>query len=317
MKEEQFITKYSGVWKELEELSSSINKTGIKSLKSSEVKRFLLLFRQSSHNLAYSRTHYPGSRLTAYLNSLISRCHSNVYAVRKASPDSIMSYFFNEFPRLLKECRAYILLSFGIFIFGALLGVLMTFSNPENARFFLPPDIIEGMKNDLSSQGNWNHPLMSSYIITNNIGVSLRAFALGITLGLGTIYVLFYNGALLGALTALVYIYNNSPTRYWSLILPHGVIELAAIYISGAAGLIIAKSLLVPGDHTRWHSLIKGSKSAVSLVMGIALMLIIAGIIEGFFTPLDINPWAKLLFAAATALALGLYLYIPYRKKKN
>jgi uncharacterized membrane protein SpoIIM required for sporulation len=151
----------------------------------------------------------------------------------------------------------------------------------------------------------------------NNISVSLRAFVFGITLGLGTIYVLFMNGALLGALTALMYMYG-SPKHYWSLILPHGVIELTAIFISGAAGLIIAKSILLPGEFTRKHSLIKGAKKAVSLVMGVVLMLVVAGIIEGFFTPLAISENVKLAFAAVTAIILAIYFTVPYLiKMKN
>lgn len=311
MKEEQFIKANSGVWKELEELYSFIDKKGIRTLPSIKVKQFLHLFRQTSHHLAYSRTHFPKSSLTAYLNSLVSKCHNHVYAVRKAAPEQLVGYMTHGFPGLLKEYRLYIIASFGFFLIGTLLSLIMVFVNTENASIFLPQYVVEGVKAQEAVGRQWNYPLMSSYIMVNNITVSLRAFVLGITLGLGTAYVLFMNGTILGALTALMYLYGN-PAHYWSLILPHGVIELTAVFISGAAGLIIAKGILIPGDHSRGHALIYGAKRAVSLLGGIVFMLIIAGIIEGFFTPLEIPVWVKLTFAAVTAIALAVYFAVPY-----
>lgn len=312
MKEEQFIKANSNTWRELEELSAVINKKGIKTLPSNDVKKFLSTFRQSSHHLAYARTHYPESSVVTYLNSLVSKCHSNVYAVRKFSPGAVLKYIGYEFPRLLKEYKWYILSSFGFFAFGVALSLILTALNSNNASIFLPQDMIEGVKTGKAgSGGQWNYPLVSSQIMVNNITVSLKAFAFGITLGIGTMYVLFMNGALLGSLTALMYIYGD-PKNFWSLILPHGVFELTAIFISGAAGLIIAKHLLLPGDYSRKHSLIDGSKKAVSLIMGVVFMLIIAGIIEGFFTPLNISADIKLAFAGITAVILAAYFSIPY-----
>jgi uncharacterized membrane protein SpoIIM required for sporulation len=317
LKEEQFIKVNSNIWRELEGLSAVVNKKGIKALPSRDVKKFLNNFRQCSHHLAYARTHYPKTSTEAYLNSLISKCNSHVYAVRKISPEKFFKYIGYEFPKLLREQKWYIISSFGIFIFGVLISLLLVSVNSDNANMFLPQAMVEGVKSGTTGGGGqWNYPLMSSYIMFNNISVSLRAFVFGITLGLGTIYVLFFNGALLGALTALMYMYGN-PKNYWSLILPHGVIELTAIFISGAAGLIIAKNMLLPGELTRKHALIYGAKKAVSLVMGVVLMLVIAGIIEGFFTPLNISEEIKLTFAAITLLVLALYFSIPYLIKQK
>lgn len=315
MKEDQFIKANSNIWKELEGLAAVIERKGIKALPSGDVKRFLHLFRQSSHHLAYVRTHYGQSSLASYLNSLISKCHSHIYAVKRLSPGQLGGYVTYGFPKLLKEYRRYILLSFGFFAAGALFSLFMVIYSPDNAAIFLPQDMVNGVKSGTAGGGQWNYPLMSSYIMVNNISVSLRAFAFGITLGLGTAYVLFFNGTMLGALTALMYMYGD-PVNYWSLILPHGVFELTAIFISGAAGLIIAGSLLLPGEYSRGHALIAGAKKAVSLIIGVVFMLIIAGIIEGFFTPLQISAGIKLAFAAITAIILAAYFAVPYIIKK-
>jgi uncharacterized membrane protein SpoIIM required for sporulation len=315
LREEQFIKTNSNTWRELEILTNVINKKGIRTLSSMEVKQFLHSFRQCSHHLAYARTHYPGSSVVSYLNSLIGKCHSHVYAVKKISPSYLFKYIAYGFPKLLKDYRWYVLGSFSFFALGMLLSLILVFLNSDNANIFLPPNMVEGVKSGAAGGGDdWNYPLMSSYIMVNNITVSLKAFALGITLGLGTLYVLFFNGALLGALTALIYQYGN-PVNYWSLILPHGIIELTAIFISGAAGLLIAKNMLLPGEHSRKDALICGAKKAVALVPGVVFMLIIAGIIEGFFTPLNITEVSKLIFAALTAVILAVYFSIPYIKR--
>lgn len=316
LKRDKFIKKNTEVWQELESLASRINKKGIKKLNSADVKKFQSLFRKSSHHLAYARTHYPDSNITKYLNSLIGKCHNHIYVVKKISIKDLFNYIVYGFPQILKEIKAYIIISFAFFALGSLISLLMVMYNPENAQLFLPDNFIEAIQNPTSNGGQWNYPLMSSYIMVNNIGVALRSFVFGITLGLGTIYVLFINGALLGALTALVYLYGE-PVNYWSLILPHGIIELVAIFIAGAAGLIIAKYILIPGKYSRKNALIKGSKKAVSLIGGITFFLIIAGIIEGFFTPLEVSSIIKLIFATFTGLILIVYFTIPYINKNN
>lgn len=315
MKEEQFIKINSDTWRELEAFSKIINKKGLKLLPSEDVKKFLQIFRQSSHHLAYARTHYPESSVVSYLNSLVSKCHSHVYAVKKMSPSSLLKYIAYDFPKLLKEYKWFIISSFSFFAIGAIISMVLVLINVDNASMFLPENLIATIKSGKTGGGQWNYPLMSSLIMVNNISVSLKAFVMGITLGIGTIYVLFFNGALLGALTALVYTYG-SPMNYWSLILPHGVIELSAIFISGAAGLMIAKSILMPGEYSRKHALIDSAKKSISLVIGVIFMLIIAGIIEGFFTPLNISALSKLIFAAISAVVLTIYFSIPYLIKK-
>lgn len=315
MIEEQFIKINSDTWKELEYFSKIINKKGVKKLPSKDVVKFLRTFRHSSHDLAYATTHYPKSSVVSYLNSLVGKCHSHIYAVKKVSPSSLIKYIVYDFPRLLKEYRWFVISSFACFIIGMILSMILVVINVDNAGMFLPQDLISSIKGGQTGSNQWNYPLMSSYIMINNITVSFKAFVMGITLGIGTIYVLFFNGVQLGALTALIYKYGD-PINYWSLILPHGIIELTAIFISGAAGFIIAKSILLPGEYSRKHALIKGSKKSISLIIGVIFMLIIAGIIEGFFTPLNISPSLKLIFAAITAIILTIYLSIPYIIKK-
>ena len=315
MKEEKFLSIHSSTWHELEVYCSTIHHKGIHKLNAYEIKTFLNLFKTVSHHLAYAKTHYTNSQTIYYLNNLVAQCNTYIYTAPKPNIASFFTSLFSNYSKILRKYKTYILFSTATFLLGALISFLMVFLHPDTASLFLEPDLIDGITTNggSGSLSDWNYPLMSSYIMTNNILVALRAFVFGITLAIGTLYILFYNGILLGSLTALFYLYGD-PIKYWSLILPHGIIELTAIFISGAAGLIIAKSFLLPGNLNRTHSLIHGAKEALNLMGGVVVLLVIAGVIEGFFTPLAISAVSKLIFALLTAVLLTIYCLIPYLK---
>lgn len=317
MKESDFVNRYSTDWENLNAMTIKIESHGINKLSSTEVREFLRLFRSCSRNLAYIRTHYPESSIVNQLNSLLAKSHNMTYAVKKFNPSGVLQYIKKGFPEYLKEDRIFVILSFGIFLTGFLLSMILTMADTSNARYFLPEMMIKGVGNTNAGTANqWNYPLMSGQIMANNITVSLKAFVYGITLGIGTVYILFANGLILGSLTALIYAGGN-PLVYWSLILPHGVIELTAIFISGAAGLILGYRMLIPGKYSRRHSFVCGAKQAVSLIFGVILMLAAAAVIEGFFTPLNIPAALKLIFASTTAVLLAAYIAVPYKVKNN
>ncbi len=309
----QFIEKNAPSWTELKNLTESIDKKGIKQLDSKQLKHYLYLFRQSSHQLAYARTHFSGSEVIPYLNSLVANSHNHIYSVKKYDFSEIGSFFSFDLPNNIKKYKNYILAATGVFLLGFILSWLLVAIDSQNATYFMPQQMIENINWDMDTSKQWDYPVMSSFIMTNNISVAFKAFVFGITLGIGTFYILFFNGAMLGALTGLVYHFGN-PVAFWSLILPHGILELTAIFIAGGAGIMLARSILIPGEYSRKHSIIKGAKEAISLMLGVIVFLIIAGIIEGFFTPINIPPIYKLIFAGLTLIMIIAYFAIPYVK---
>ena len=128
----------------------------------------------------------------------------------------------------------------------------------------------------------------------------------------GTLYILFFNGCILGALTGLVF-KNGDLIKYASLILPHGILELTAIFIAGGAGLLLGKGLLIPGKYKRLDSVVKNAKEGVRLLLGALIFLVIAALIEGFFTPLPISTSVKLMFSGCTFLGILFYFKISRR----
>ncbi|WP_132245326.1 stage II sporulation protein M [Marinisporobacter balticus] len=293
-------------WDELEGHIHLFSKNRIANIPSEKIERFLYLFRSASHHLAYARTHYPKSKLERYLNTLVGNAHQHLYTVRKNPWDDFKIYILQDFPKALRQYHLFILASFFVFLLGAMISFIMVVQDHTNSLYFLPKSILETIDYSFKDR-QWDYPLMSSQIMINNITVSLKAFVYGLFLGIGTLYILFVNGCILGALTSLVYL-NGDLLKYASLILPHGIIELTAIFIAGGAGLLLGKGLLIPGKYRRLDYLIQSGKEGARLLLGCMLFLVVAALIEGFFTPLAILPIIKLGFAAFTLLILILYI---------
>jgi uncharacterized membrane protein SpoIIM required for sporulation len=148
-----------------------------------------------------------------------------------------------------------------------------------------------------------NSPVLSTMIMTNNMKVAMFAFVGGITLGILPIYLLLFNGLLVGALAA-VYAQADSSYAFWAYILPHGVIELTAIFIAGGAGLHMGYRLLVPGRYDRKHQFLLAAKESAQLLLATLPLFVVAGVIEGYITPSGLSLETKYGVALLTLMVL-------------
>lgn len=310
MSEKFFIETNQEKWKNLELMIKNFKSFSFKKKSANEISEFLNLFQQASHNLSYARTFFPNSPTEKYLNQIVSDSHGFLYTIQKNPFKQILYFFQHVFPQKFRDEFKGILSSFLIFLFGFLISYLITIFDTNNAYYFLPKNLISNAHFHSTKLENVDYALMSAEIMTNNIKVALSCFALGIIFGIFTIHIIFFNGCMLGSLSALVFLKGDF-IFYLSLILPHGILELTAIFISGAAGLLIAKSFLFPGQFSRLDSVVNQAKESSLLMFGTIFMLIIAGLIEGFFTPLNISVYVKLLFSMISLLILFFY-FIPY-----
>ena len=161
--------------------------------------------------------------------------------------------------------------------------------------------------------GHEGNPLLSSVVITNNIRVALTAFALGISFGLGTIWVLAVNGAMLGGIAG-AFAKSGIQGQMWMVILPHGALELSAIVIAGGAGLMVGYGLWAPGQRTRLRALREDAVRAMQLAVGLVPAFAIAGLIEGLVTPSDaIGEGFKVGLGISVAVIFWLYLLLAGR----
>lgn len=307
MTEDRFIRRHQEVWKQLDELLLSIRKKGgPQKLDFPTLEKLDRLYRQASGHLSYAQTYFPDSQTAQYLNGIVSRAHHQIYSTKKGSMGDILKFYRRDIPHIIRKNWIFLVVSFSIFMLAALFSFVYTWNGPQTAFVFLPSDMVRNLDLEKSGPVQWDNPVMSSVIMANNIYVSLLAFAYGISLGLGTGYVLIQNGLLLGSLSALA-MKQGAALLYWSLILPHGVIELTAIFLSGAAGLKIGYAFIDPGPYRRRDALVVQGRESLKIMGVVIPMLVLAAIIEGFITPSSLSPIPKLLFAAFTGLVMLVY----------
>ncbi len=232
-------------WNELESLLERSGSRGIAALHHRELQQVSLLYRQVAADLAAVREDSANRRLAEYLNQLLGRAHNLIYMDRRASVGSIWSFYRDVFPGVFRATFSYTLAAFVIFCSGALTGFLACLGDPSFQRFFLG----DAMNSALEHRRMWTEsivtvkPLASSAILTNNLTVSFTTFALGLTAGLGTVYMLAMNGLLIGVVTAACW-QAGMVVQLASFVAPHGVLELRAVFLAGGGGLLLARGLL-------------------------------------------------------------------------
>jgi uncharacterized membrane protein SpoIIM required for sporulation len=277
-----------------------------------------LLYRQTAADLATVRTDPSAQIYALKLNDLLARAHNIIYSGAPSRPGRIFSFFLLEYPRIFRRNLALVGLSTGLFAFSAVVGVLLTVRDPAFELSILGHHMIE----TIERREMWTHsilsikPLASSSIMTNNLSVSFTTFAAGITAGIGTLYMIAFNGLLIGVIGAACAISGMS-LGLWSFVAPHGVLELPAIFIAGAAGFRIAQGLLFPGVLPRSLALSQAGGEAIRLLIGVIPMLIIAGVIEGFLSPSGMAVSLKFAFAAALFILLLVYLFRARKAAKS
>jgi uncharacterized membrane protein SpoIIM required for sporulation len=298
-------------WDKMEIYDKRLSGKSLSTLSKDEILEYAALYRRVGLNLAYAKTQFSNSEITRYLNQLAGLARGKFYTSEKPRLKNVAIYFTKTFPEKTRSFYGYFFVAAALFLIGALFLAVLGIID-QNYLYFFIPDYDTGFDFSLTAV---DRPFLSSFVITNNIRVAATAYAFGVSAGIGTVYVLLANGAIIGALTCLTALMGGDMIQYISLILPHGFIELTAIFISGAGGLVIGKSILIPKNLSRGRALIKAANETAALIPGVAAMLVVAGVIEGFITPANIPASAKLAFSAITLVATALYFILAGRSK--
>jgi uncharacterized membrane protein SpoIIM required for sporulation len=251
------------------------------------VRRLGECYRAAAADLALARRRFPGDPVVVRLERLVQRGRQDVYN-SPSSRTSVWQFFANGYWRRVRERKGILAISFLCLAVPTLLGGYWAWRDPGPASGLAPtqyqsvtqprtPDQSLGLTVDQESA-------MASQIFTNNIGVTLLAFAGGLLLGLGTLYVLLQNGVLIGVVGGLAIGAGNGRS-FFELVTAHGVLELSCIIVSGAAGLRLGWSIIDPGNRTRGEALREEARAAIEMVLGTAPWLVVAGLVEGFLTP--------------------------------
>jgi len=313
----RWLEKRKPHWSKLESLLNQSDRAGLKSLSRSDLQELSLLYRQTAADLAAIREDRGSIHFARYVNQLLVRAHNTIYSGHRASPMAALSFFWNTYPVAFRRNWRHCVLATAIFAFAGLAGAVLTYQNPDFKVKLLGPQMVE----TIDRHQMWTHsivgikPLASSFIMTNNMSVGFTTFALGITAGIGTIYMMAFNGLLIGVISVACY-FSGMSLQLWSFVAPHGVLELTAVCIAGGAGFLLAAAILLPGQRTRRRALVENGRRAIRLVAAATVLLLVAGSLEGFVSPIPNWPLrAKFAVSAATLVLLVLYLSSGREKK--
>ncbi|HXP71456.1 MAG TPA: stage II sporulation protein M [Candidatus Dormibacteraeota bacterium] len=313
----RWLEKRKPNWSRLEDLLARSKGRGVSALDHKDLQELGLLYRQTASDLAIAREDITSSQLAAYLNSLLGRTHNLIYMGNKPKVAGIVRFYSETYPRIFRELWPQTLLAFAIFAVTGLAAFILTMRDPTFAHRLLGTHMME----TIEKREMWTHsivtikPLAASSIMTNNLSVAFATFASGITAGVGTVWMMVLNGLLIGVIGAAT-LQAGMAGQLWTFVVPHGVLELPAIFIAGGAGFEIARGMLFPGLLPRRESLARAGGRAAQLLLGTIPMLIVAGIIEGFLSPSETAAPLKFLFGAVMFAALVTYLMRAQQVRK-
>lgn len=281
-------------------------------------------FIELTDDLSYARTFYPKSQTVKYLNQLAARYFIDIYKYRKRQKGRFLSFWKTELPLTMYRCRKYMLYSFLFMLAGVLLGIFSQQQDADFANLILGESYVNQTKENIESGDpmaiykSADEAPMFLMISTNNIMVAFYAFIYGIFLSIGTVYILFSNGVMLGVFQYFFFDQGLLATSALSIWL-HGTLEISAIIIAGGAGITLGNSLLFPGSYKRSDSLMRAAKDALKIVVGLIPIFVVAAFIESFFTRLTEMPiYFNLTIIVLSALFIIWYFfYYPYLLNKK
>jgi len=292
---------------------------GLRALGEEGVRAFVSEYRDLSSDLARLRTAAQGRETPElfYLSRLLAGAHNLLYRGRSLTLADVVRLVAIDAPREVRRSWRPVLLAAALLFGPALIAYTAVVSHPAVAATFIPAGMLdraeEGVRRAREGTGYIQdpqifRPTMASQIIANNVQVTFGVFALGITAGIGSLLLLVLNGVSLGGVFGL-YQSKGIATLLLAFVAPHGVLELTAVCIAGGAGFLLAAALLLPGRRTRKRALVENGQRAIRLVAAATVLLLVAGTLEGFVSPIASWPLrAKFAVSAATLVLLVLYL---------
>ena len=302
-----------------------LSKAGSRPATQANAEQFSALYRRSATELARVRAFSPNRRLAEYLETAVATAHFAVYRRDGARLRDMVSAFFGAIPSLIRKHWRYHALAILITAVTAAIAFGAVIASPETFYLFIDPQLaqgrdpyasremlrasLEGQMDDLS-RGTY----FSSFLFTHNTQVAFLCFALGLLLGLPTLYMLAQNGLMLGAFIA-VYVRADLTVEVLAWLLPHGVPEFGAIFLCAGSGLLLAHRLLNPGELPRRVALSNAAGDASMMAMGAVPLLLTAGVIEGIFRQSGASTGVRYGLFTFMVIVLGVWIIFGGRKR--
>lgn len=303
-----YVAARSWYWGRLEELAKRRRLTG------AEGDELLDLYQRVSTDLSVVRSATPDPSVVAYLSMLLTRARVSMVATRTTTWSDLLGFFTRTFPAALYRTRWWWVTTSLASVLVMALVAAWTLRHPEVYTSQLSPAEIDAyVGTDFEHYYNeFPHHEFATLVWVNNAWVAAQCIAFGV-LGLPVLYVLFTNVQSVGVVAALM-MANDRTSLFFGLILPHGLLELTAVFVAGAVGLRLFWSWVEPGPRTRLQAFAAEGRTAVAIALGLVAVLLVSGAIEGFVTPSGLPTWARIgvgVVAEATFLA---YVFVVGRR---
>ena len=325
MNQDSFTAKYQAQWQQFERWLDSLNKNIPKNKRPDfqDTVDIPHLYRQLCHHLSLAQSRHYSAHLIEYLNQLTLRGHQYLYQSRVTSRYGFFNFIYVVFPNLIRRRWKLFVLATLLF-YGPLVGIAVAIQHsPELVYSVLPPEQVSEFRYMYDPKGehigrnreSGDDFLMFGFYIKNNISVGFQTFAGGMLFGLGTIFFLFYNGLVIGAVAGHLAEIGYGQT-FFSFVIGHGAFELTAIVIAGMAGLNLGSALVRPGQLTRIEALKQASRVSMQLIYGVILMLVIAAFLEAFWSSKGaIDPTIKFSVGAGLWSFVLVYFLFAGRRR--
>lgn len=313
---ERLVARQSPRWDAFQVLAERAATQGLDSFAGAELPDFAARYREVAADLARARTYGAPATTRARLERLVAAGHNVLYRDERQTGGRIWRFLMEECPAGVLEARRTVLLAFLVFTLPGLAGYALLREDPPLAEQVLPEVMLEraeaGVTREREGRGYFeaeaeDRPLMASSIMTNNIGVAFYCFAGGIFAGVGSLALLAFNGLSMGTISG--HFANLGLLDYlWTFVIGHGVLELFAIWVAGAAGFLLGRALIAPGWYSRAEALVHAGRLALRMVGAAVLLLVIAGLIEGFVSASTEHLAYRLAVSSASLVFLVAYL---------
>ncbi len=316
MNERAFAQARQKDWERLEELTCALETH--RHLGRNTVRELLRLYRRTASDLAEAQTHFPDGRIREQLELLVGRAYRAVYS-RPQERVGANRFFFERLPQTFRANAGYFLFAVMAFGVGCLVGAVIVSLEEGWAGLCLPPAAIEAVhRGELWTDlfGLVPSSVISTAVFYNNAVVCFTAFALGLTFGLGTLYVLFVNGLMLGSALTLCW-RHSMLEQLGAFMAGHGLLEVSAILLAATGGLMLGDALVRPGQYRRRDALRLRAREAVTLTVGALPFLAAAGLIEGIVSPGALEATAKYALGISSGLLLFVYLLVAGRGRQG
>lgn len=303
MDRDTFVARNGRDWDRLDVLSRQ------HALSADETDELVRLYLRASSHLATARRRYRDVNLLLYLNGVVTRANAVVYGTRARSSRRVLHAVTHTFPAAMWHARKAILVSTAVFLVAFALAAVWIATTPAAADVAIPPHVRDAYLEEDFANYYSSQPAaqFATLVFTNNARVGILAFGAGILFAVPTLLVLAYNGLNVGVAAGIFHAAGRAPL-FWGLILPHGLLELTAIFVAGGSGLRLGWTLISPGDRTRSQALTDEARRAVVIVLGLVFVFLVAGLIEAFVTPSGLPTWARVGTGILVEVAFLSYL---------